>query len=122
MGGVDLGMMDTPTRLFQYAEAQLNLQAYLLGRRPGDAPRTQRADAPRTFSADRRDHGHTWVTRHLEGDPVVVVEADPQRFSRDDGSYSIGVGFPVLIVAPCVKDPEAFAARVARLLTTDGYF
>ena len=52
-------MMDTPTRMFQYAEAQLALQAYLLGRRPGEGPRTQRADTPRTFSADRRDHGHT---------------------------------------------------------------
>lgn len=109
----------TPSRMFQYHEALLNLQRAELGRR--GPPTSQRPD-PRTFSVERRADGHSWVTLHQHGDAVVTVEADPLHSHTDVGGVTISVGFPCLIVAPCVKDPEAFAAHVARLLTNDGTY
>lgn len=53
----------------------------------------------------------------LFGDHIVRINVDPVETTGEDGTTRISMGFPVLYVTGWVSDPEAFAKRVAEVLT-----
>jgi hypothetical protein len=55
--------------------------------------------------------------KDLFGDKQVTIRVEPMDQTNPDGSKSSSMGFPVLYVAGWVAEPEAFAAKVAKLLT-----
>lgn len=53
----------------------------------------------------------------LFGDQIIRICVDPIETDMGNGTTRISVGFPVLYVTGWVSDPEAFAKRVAEVLT-----
>ena len=53
----------------------------------------------------------------LFGDQIIRICVDPTETTGDDGTTRISMGFPVLYVTGWVADQEAFAKRVAEVLT-----
>lgn len=56
------------------------------------------------------------IRSNVDADSIVIIDADPIQRDNPDGSTSISVGFPVLLVSGWVAEPEQFAAKVAALL------
>jgi hypothetical protein len=69
----------------------------------------------RTFSVQVRPT--TERMKSAFGDVTVTVVADPVEEKQDNGTTRVSMGFPVLHVSGWVGEPEAFAKRVAELLT-----
>jgi hypothetical protein len=72
---------------------------------------------PRSFrvSVERRPA----VIRHMiNNECSIIIHVEPLRIETEKGR-TLHMGFPALIVSGWIDEPEAFAARVAALLTQD---
>lgn len=72
----------------------------------------------RTFEVEHCPPGFlsSFTRQDFAQDQVHRINVGPEKRALPDGGCSISIGFPLLLVSPCVRDPGAVADQIARVL------